>query len=428
MFLILLAFILILSGCTKTPDTSPETTLSSLPEAEESSLPSESAPEQEPSEELYNVSIVTIKTKDAFIEPTDEVFDLVLVKPEETVMSEEYQKVYDTFIDGTGYLLGKEFSEDYIPFSYLTDVYGACERKDFELLGIPKSDPGLDETFWLSSAEVEERLGRYFPWKKEDIRKAFGYDAETDQYVIPVGGGGPMFTYITDVEKEGDILKIHYSFYQDISFYEGIENPEFFPVYRKAILEIKQEEPLWKYYSNKFIYDCDFPTWHNSYYSLGASIKNYNFGTMAEYRIIKDSSVDLLTVHGISDHHFYMNQTPCGIFESSGGIWIYDFETEELRKITELPSKYNEKHVITYVGRDCENRIVVAYQCVSEDEYAPNIELAVLDYETHDVINYIDTEFTRGPNFSMGIDRDRNHSFLIYYHDIDKENIINYLE
>ena len=123
-----------------------------------------------------------------------------------------------------------------------------------------------------------------------------------------------------------------------------------------------------------------------------------------------------------------MNQTPCGIFESAGGIWIYDFETEELRKITELPSKYNENHVVNYVGRDSENRIVVAYQCVSEDEYAPNIELAVLDYETLEVINYIDTEFTRGPNFSMGIDRDRNHSFLIYYHETDKENIINYLE
>ena len=92
-FLFLLAFILILSGCTKTPETSPKAPLSSLPEAEESSLPSESAPEQEPAEELYSVSIVTIKTKDAFIEPTDEVFDLVLVKPEETVMSEEYQKV-----------------------------------------------------------------------------------------------------------------------------------------------------------------------------------------------------------------------------------------------------------------------------------------------------------------------------------------------
>ena len=423
---LLLIFVLIFCGCEKTPV--PTESESSVSETEESSVAYENVPEEETKEELFSISIVTENVEDAFVEATDEVFEPIYIKPEEVIMSEEHQTVYDTFIDGTGYLLRKEFTEDYIPYTYLTDVYGTCERKDFELLGIPKSDPGTAESFWLSSAEVEERLGRYFLWDKEDIRNAFGYDPETDEYPIPAGGGGPMFTYITDVQKEGSILKIYYSFYHDTSFYDGIENPEYFPVYRKAILEIKQEEPLWKYKSNKIIYDDEIPTWHNSDYSFAANVLSYSAGIKAEYSVIKNSSINIVTVFGRNYHSFYMEQTPCGIFETPGGIWIYDFETEELRKITELPSKYNEKHIVTYVGRDNENRIVIAYQCVSDDEYSQNIELAVLDYETLEVTNYIDTELTRGPNFSMGIDRGTEHSFWIRYADTRKEILINYLE
>ena len=425
-FAVLIIFLLLLSllGCEKT-----ETPSEPVPEVPSSESEGEAEPEEPSEPELFKVSIVTENVKDAFVEPTDEVFEPLYVKAEEVIMSEEYQAVYDTFIDDTGYLLRKEFSEDYIPYTYLTDVYKTCERKDFEFLGIPKSDPGTDEGFWLSSAEVEERLGRYFLWEKEDIRNAFGYDSETDQYVIPVGGGGPMFTYITDVQKDGDILKIYYSFYHDTSFYDGIENPEYFPVYRKAILEIKQEEPLWKYKSNKIIYDDEIPTWHNSDYSFAANVLSYSAGTKAEYSVIKNSSINIVTVFGRNYHSFYMEQTPCGIFETPGGIWIYDFESESLRKITELPSKYDEKHWVTYVGRDSGNRIVVAYQCVSDDEYAENIELAVLDYETLEVINYIDTELTRSPNFSMGIDRGEDIFWIHYFGDSgNREEFINYLE
>ena len=421
---LLLAFVLIFCGCEKTPV--PAETESSVSKIEESS---EIVPEEEPKEELFNVSIAPdVNFADASLETISENYSPILLSPEDVIMSEEYQKVYDTFIGGTGYLLSEEFSEDYIPYTYLTNVYGTCERKDFELLGIPKSDHGMDESFWLSSAEVEERLGRYFLWEKEDIRNAFGYDPETDQYPIPAGGGGPMFTYITNVEKDEDILRIYYSFYHDTTVYEGIENPEYFLVYRKAVLEIEQGNTLWKYKSNKIIYDSDIATWHNSDYSYAANISDFSSGIKAEYDLIKNSSVNKLTVFGRVNHRFYMNQTPCGIFETPGGVWIYDFDNEELKKIAKLPSKYNEKHQVTYVGRDRENRIVIAYQCVSDDEYSQNIELAVLDYETLEVINYIDTEHTRGPNFSMGIDRDRKDYFVISYSDVEKEIFINYLE
>ena len=124
--ILLLTFVLVFCGCEKTPVPT---------ETDESSVSSESVPEEEPTEELFSVSIVTESVEDAFIEPTDEVFEPIYIKPEEVIMSEEHQTVYDTFIGGTGYLLGVEFSEDYIPYTYLTDVYGTCERKDFELLG-----------------------------------------------------------------------------------------------------------------------------------------------------------------------------------------------------------------------------------------------------------------------------------------------------
>ncbi len=383
-------------------------------------------------EEIFFTSIVTDETtEEPYIEKTDEVFLPVLIKPEEVKMSEDKQEIYDKYIApiGNRMPLRTEFSEESAPEGIYTYIFQQCAGLDKEVLGINKdyaTEVAEGDGFWVEGRYAEETIDRWFGWEPEDYREYFEYDAEKDMYLIVACGGGPSFYYITDYKQEGDILSVSYSAYYDGTMDSDSPEMDFFYVYYKGIIEIKLEEKGWKYISNKEVYSEEFPYWYNTDFSFNASSLDYEYLVKEEFKITKGNEVSKLVIFGPMQREFYMSDFPIGIFITAGGIHVYDFEKEHIRTITQLPTKYDKEHSVITAFMDGNNNIIVAYVKDDYNPFASPIEIAVLDYSSLSVINYIDTGTNPQKTYSIRLEEDGK--IVIKYPDFNRTEIIRYLE
>ncbi|MBR2041142.1 MAG: hypothetical protein IJ945_02100 [Oscillospiraceae bacterium] len=390
-------------------------------------------PQEEEQEEIFFTSIVTDEsTEKAYLEKTDEVFSPLLIKPEEVIMPKDRQEIYDKYVApiGNPMPLHTEFSEDSAPEVIYTYIFNQCKSLDKKVLGINRDyrKEGTEgESIWVGGRYAEETIRRWFGWEPEDYRDYFPYDAEKDMYFLAACGGGPSYHYVTDYSFKGDMLYINYSSYYNGPLDSEFPEMEFLFVYYSGILEIKIEENGWKYVSNKKIRSADFPSWYNNDFSFTAGLAEYEYAGREDFRITKGSEVSKLVIYGPLSNYFYMSDFPVGLFVTEGGIIIYDFEKEHIRTVTELPTKYDKKHEVLAAFMDGNNNIIIAYVREDFNPYAPPIEIAVLDYSSFSVINYIDTGTPPQKTYSIRLEEEEN-KIIIRYPDFGRTEEFFYLE
>lgn len=386
----------------------------------------------EEKEEMFFISIAADESfEKPFFEKTEEKFSPVLIKPEEIIMSEDKQEIYEKYIApiDNPMPLHTEFSEDFAPKGIYTYIFQQCRGLDEKVLGITNDYSTMaaeGESFWVDGGYAEETIKRWFGWEPEDYREYFEYDAEKNMYLMVACGGGPVYHYVTDYKMEGDTLYVSYSAYYEGPMDSNFPEMEYLFVYYKGIAEIKIEERGWKYVSNKKVYSEEFPTWHNKDFGFTAKSVEYEYPFKEEFRITKGSEVSKLVISGPIYREFYMSDFPVGIFVTEGGIVIFDFEKENIRTITNLPTKYDGKHNIITAFMDDNNNIIVAYVKKDYNPYASPIEIVVLDYGSLSVINYIDTG--TNPQKTYSIRLEEIGKIIIKYPDFGRMEVIKYLE
>jgi hypothetical protein len=87
----------------------------------------------------------------------------------------------------------------------------------------------------------------------------------------------------------------------------------------------------------------------------------------------------------------YFGENSYCFFLSLNGLYFYRFETDEFIHISELPSEYNKPHMIRNAWIDNSGHIILSYNVFSSNPEKVNVEIAVLDEESYEVINYINT-------------------------------------
>lgn len=399
--IVLIIFLIFFSffGCEKPPTPSEPATEISLSEPE-SEVESEDLSEPE----LFEVSIApNPKLKDASLEILSENYSPVLLSPEEVIMSEEYQAVYDKYLKpiSNPMPLCFEFSSDKAPNIIYTYIFYQTRWLDENVLDIHSDyDPIGDEgdSQWLNGQAIEESIERWFPWFPEDYRKYFEYDRENNRYFAPACGGGPSFSYLTGYEETEDgRLLLSYSFYND----DMSGNQKFFKVYFSGILEVKLEEKGWKYLSNTKTFRCEHGTWYNEDYSFDVTTSEWHPKELGVYEICSEPMLIKISVPGILNHTVNVERKIC-YFPSYKGIWFFDDKKSGLDLISFLPSNEERTHIVSEVKFDDEGNVIIIYTPYVEindnstveslKKECGTIKLAVFKLSEPENIKFIDTE------------------------------------
>lgn len=390
-FAFLSAFVMLfcLSACTPEPEDETREPVISF----DAEISTSEAEDENPEPDIPFISLITDESlPESFIEPIEGLTSPRSVFKEEVSMTDECREIYEKYISNADITLSCEFSENEIPFSFLTHVFYVCERLDHEVLGIEESGYDMAESYWVPEEIVEKSLCRWFPWSAEDIRDHFEYNSETGEYSLPGAGGGPYYSYVTDFEYiEDDLLRVY------ISEYDGYAEKEPFPVTNNFVLDIRlNDDGSWTYLSNKKIDNSIDPIWFSGTFSCGAAFGEWNYGGTSTYYVFTENETSLITVYGSVAHKMFFDEKPCSFFISSNGLWVYGYDSLGLRHISELPSEYDCVHSVKDVWLDTENRIIISYM----DEIG-RAEIAVLDYETFELINYFNTGIKTNSNVDI---------------------------
>ena len=405
---VLMIFLLIfaLSGCEKNPEP-----VLSEPEISSNSSESESSPEalsskkeEIPEQELFDVSIAPDESfDDASLEIISENYHPILLLPEDVIMSEEYQAIYDKYVKpiSNPMPLREEFSENKAPDIIYTYIYSQTRWLDENVLGIHSDyDPiGTEgDSQWLNGRAIEESIARWFLWNPEDYRQYFEYDSKEDRYYAVACGGGPSFSYLTGYEETEDgRLLLSYSFYND----DMSGEQKHFKVYFSGILEVKLEEKGWKYLSNTETFSCEHGTWYNEDYSFDVTTAEWHPKELGVYEIYSAPILGKVSVPGILNHSTDVASKTC-FFPSSKGLWHFDGNSFEIKLISKLPSNENRTHIVSEVVFDDEENAIIVYIPyveISENSTVENlkeqcgtIKLAVFKLSEPENIKFIDTE------------------------------------
>ena len=394
-FLVLLALVFVFSGCVKSPVLPSENEgSSSSSESEEPSSSSESVPEEKPEPEIFNISIVVdSETLPAEISEAETVSFEVIPK-EATKMSGETLEIWEKYIAPieSAMPLSLDFDENNAPHGNIaiyTYIFYQCENLDYKYYGIEKSGYDMAESYLVDGRKTEESIARWFPWNPEDYRQYFEYLPETDQYHIPGCGGGYTYTFIRNYSFDEDILTI------DFSIYDGWGEGEYLEVYENHTLKIKIEENGWKYLSNETTFKESIysPQWHNEDFSKFSSFSTPKLAQeyIGNYLIRNGNKHYNIDINGPRGHKMYFGENSYCFFLSLNGLYFYRFETDEFIHISKLPSEYNKTHMIRNAWIDNSGHIILSYNVLSNNPEQVTVEIAVLDEESYEVINYINT-------------------------------------
>lgn len=348
----------------------------------------EENPGLSPEPEAFTASF--IKNSDiplSKIGPTEEFSLPMLVPVAETEMTGEKYEICEKYISPLEKTLLGEFDEGNplrtggATYTYL---FYSCENLDNIYYGIEKSGCDASENYLVDGRRVEESLGRWFLWNPEDYRPYFEYNAETEEYQIYGCGGGPTFIYVTDYRQEGDILTINFS------NYDGWSESDFAMVYSTHEVRIKLEETGWKYLSAKKTSEPFSPNWHNEDYSFGADYSgDWIPGTDLNYYIFGNGERYKAEIGGILAHKLYFGKMNVCLFFTENGLCFYNFK--DFYHVSELPSNYEGIHSVKNAWVDLDGNLIIAYVPGSDPEAENPIEIAVMDMETKEIINFIDT-------------------------------------
>ena len=400
-FAVLIIFLLLLSllGCEKT-----ETPSEPVPEVPSSESEGEAEPEEPSEPELFEVSIAPdVNFADASLEIISENYSPILLSPEDVIMSEEYQIMYDKYVKpiSNAMPLRHEFSENKAPDIIYTYIFYQTRWLDENVLDIHSDyDPigGEGDSQWLNGRAIEESIARWFPWNPKDYRQYFEYDSESDRYYAVACGGGPSFSYLTGYEETEDgRLLLSYSFYND----DMSGSQKVFKVYFSGILEVKLEEKGWKYLSNTETFSCEHGTWHNEDYSFDVTTAEWHPKELGVYEIFSKPFIGKLSVPGILNHSVNVESQAC-FFPSYKGIWVFNGNKFNLDLISFLPSNENITHIVSEVKFDDEGNVIIIYTPfveITEDcsveslkEQCGTIKLAVFKLSEPENIKFIDTK------------------------------------
>lgn len=390
---LMLLIVLLLCSCGNVPEKETVSTESSESETEAESPAAGQPEETEP--EIFTVSLVTDSNAlPSGIEPSDEFETFKVISAEEAKMTGETYEIWEKYIAPieSGMPLALDFDENNAPsgnIAIYTYIFYQCENLDNKYYGIEKSGFDMSENYFVDGRKTEESIGRWFPWDPEDYRRYFEYIPETDQYKIPGCGGGYTYSCVRDYSFEGDILTI------DFSIYDGWGEGEYLEVFSNHTMKIKIEEKGWKYLSNKKTYEKSLysPRWHNSDFSAFAHFTTPKMSSESSFNYVifnknQYYSVDIGNPFG---HKMYFGEKPYCFFLTASGLYFYRFETNEFIRISEVPSEYNKTHYIRTAWVDSDGYIIISYNAVISDLSKAAVEIAVLDSETYEIINYINT-------------------------------------
>lgn len=384
--------------------------------------------------EIFSASlIVDPETPFSEIKSPEDFSGLKVVSLKETEMTGKTLEIWEKYITPLEKTLLGEFDENNLPkngCATYTYIFYSCEYLDYTHYGIEKSGCDMSENYLVDGRRVEESLGRWFPWNPEDYRQFFDYNPETDEYQICGCGGGPTFTYITDYRQEDDLLTIEFA------LYDGWSESGYAEVYSCHEVKIRLEENGWKYLSSKIKYESKIysPQWHNDDYSAFASystpkpeqeyVGNYLIGNGNKYYDIK--------INDPRGHKMYFGEKPYCFFLSLSGLYFYRFETGEFVHISEVPSEYDLPHFIKNVWVDNNGNIILSYAVLEDHPDNSIVEIAVLEGEKYEVINYINTGFSA--NYFDDMPFDAVHEIIedgtVEIYDVETESYknIKYLE
>lgn len=398
---LLAALILIfaISSC----EESDELSESSEPETFVESSESESS--WRDGKQLFEVSIVTdADAEPVTVEPDMEWQPFEIVTDEDIKMTPECQEIFDKYVSpiANSMPLMTEFTEDKAPKGIYTYIFFICEWLDRDVYGMKTSGYDMAESYWVDGRKVESSIARWFTWSPEDYREYFEYDEKADKYLIVGCGGGPIFPYVTDYERDGDILTIYISFYSGLGSGGYYKEEPYFLTY-KTVLKVKEEEIGWKYLSNTKTYSKEnIPFFFNDDFTVGANMAGRELWEWEKYHIFKDSVINYVTIpkYVSCGSNIDIEKSTC-LFFAQSGLWIYDMGTGGLRHIESLPSEEDGIHSLYYAWIDSENRLVITYILNTEVEEgdtvesvsarAGNIQVAALDFDTLEPLNAFDT-------------------------------------
>jgi len=402
-FIMMLAAVLAFLLCSCEDAQKPEDIFSS---SENST--SEEVSESEPSEEnitekeFFMGSLFTDKNlPKASVETISDDYEVIAVSKEQLSMSDEYREIYDKYLApiNSAMPLYHNFSAKEAP----DDIYGyivyQCRSLDEKVLGIKadyKERADIGDSCWVNGRAVEESIARWFPWKPEDYRQYFKYNEETDEYLIPGFGGGPVFSYLTGYDQRDNILLLFYSFYID----EMEEEQEIFQVYKSGILEIELLDEGWKYLSNEITYDESGYFWKTDDYSFCVDCEKFLYSEEAIYKIADGNTLKRFTISGGLDHDFNADKKLCMV-SSVNGLWIYDAEKEELRCLENIPVAEERDYSIAKFWLDGENIVLLCYPYaeITEEDTEESVEaksgnmiISVVRFDDFCPVQMIDTK------------------------------------